>query len=421
MTMSKNMKWVHAGRSALKSAAALVVIAGLAFSWAPAQAAEDDTIFIGGVLSETGIQAQLDAPALLGARLAVKHLNATGGVLGKNVKFVNYDGKSDPTVVASNASRLVAQGADLMIVPADFDMGGPGNRVAQRAGIVGMSVGGSSPLHGSATLGDLQFTISMWNTVMGSAAAEFAYEKKGWDTAYVVTDTFIDYTTSLSEYFIKHFEALGGEVIYEDKYTQGAQDFSAQLARMQSKMAGKDVDVLFISSYMPDLGTIIRAIRQAGIDLPIMGGDSYDSQSLFKALGERYGNDIYFAGHSYMASGVADGMSDFLKLFEEEYGEPPKTAFTATGWDTVMAMAKAVEIAGTTDGKAVAEALEENEFNLLSGVMDWSSAATGHEPTKSVAMVEIQDGETSFIGWLTPHDVPTPPYLQKFIELHSAE
>lgn len=400
----------------LTGAGAVLGAAALAMNlMTPVQAA-DDEIFIGGSLCRTGIQAPLDEPGLLGAQLAVKYLNEHGGVLGKQVRFVNLDGKSDPPTVANNATELIADGADLIIAPCDFDMGGPANRAAQEGGVVGMSTCGSSPLHGSATLGDKQFTMAMWNTTMGAAAAEYAYNERGWDKAYVVTDTFIDYTTSLSEYFIKHFENIGGEVIFEDKYTQGAQDFSAQLSRMQQKLSEQDADVIFISSYMPDLGTIIRTIRQAGIDLPIVGGDSYDDNGLFEALGKRFGSDIYFATHTYMAPGVVEGMDEFLELYEAEYGEPPDTSFIATGWDTVMAMTEAVEIAGTTDGDAVARALEDNKFQLLTGTMDWSTAETGHEPHKEVAMVELKDGKTEFIGWRQPSNVPKPPYLQKFIE-----
>ncbi len=185
---------------------------------------------------------------------------------------------------------------------------------------------------------------------------------------------------------------------------------------MQRALEEEPADVLFISSYMPDLGTIIRTIRQAGIDLPVMGGDSYDDQGLFAALGKKFGSDIYFVTHSYMAPGAAPGMDEFLELYEKEYGEPPDTAFIATGWDTVQVMAQAVEIAGATDGDAVAKAMEETEFSLLTGKMDWSTADTGHEPDKAAALVELEEGETSFIGWTRPTDVPKPPYLQKFIE-----
>jgi branched-chain amino acid transport system substrate-binding protein len=404
-----------AHRSAVRIAAGAAALA-LVASVPGARAA--DEIFIGGALCLTGIQAPLDEPGLRGAELAVKVINANGGVLGRQLKFVNLDGKSDPVTVGNSAAQVIGEGAELMVAPCDFDMGGPADREAQKAGIVGISTCASSPLHGSVTLGDKQFTLSMWNTTMGAAAAEYAFNDKGWKNAYVITDTFIDYTTSLSEYFIKHFKNLGGNVIFEDKYTQGAQDFSAQLARLQR--SSQKPDVLFISSYMPDLGTIIRTIRQAGIDAPIVGGDSYDDQGLFDALGEKYGSDVYFVTHSFMAPGATPEMADFLELYQKEYGKAPDTSFVATGWDTIQVMAQAVEKAGSTDGDAVAKVMENTEFQLLTGKLRWTDAAHGHEPDIEAALVELQGGKPSFIGWRRPTNVPKPPYLVKYIEEHKS-
>ncbi len=383
---------------------------GAALSGAPcagaAGAEEKKPLVIGGALSLTGVQAPLDMPGLKGANVAVAELNAKGGVLGREVKFINLDGKSDPVTVGNVTVQLISQGAEMIVAPCDFDFGGPASREAQKAGMVGISTCASSPLYSSKTLGDKQFTLSMWNTTMGAAAAEYAYAVKGWKTAYVVTDTFIDYTTSLSEYFIKAFQMYGGKVIAEDKYTQGDQDFSAQLARIQALK--EKPDVLFISSYMPDLGTIIRSLREVGIDTPIMGGDSYDDSGLFSALGEKFGNDVWFVTHSWMGAEAKPGMDRFLESYRKVVGDAPDTAFVATGYDTIMVMAQAIEKAGTTDGARVAKAMEAAEFDLLTGKLKWTDAASGHEPDKEAVLVELQKGKPAFIGWRRPAKVPQP-------------
>lgn len=368
--------------------------------------AEKKELIIGGALSLTGIQAPLDVPGLKGAQVAVDYLNSKGGILGRKVKFINLDGKSDPVTVGNVIVQLIQKGAELVVAPCDFDFGGPASREAQKAGFVGISTCASSPLYSSYALGDKQFTLSMWNSTMGAAAAEYAYEEKGWKTAYVVTDTFIDYTTSLSELFIKAFQMYGGNVLAEDKYTQGDQDFSAQLARIQALK--EKPDLLYISSYMPDLGAIIRAIREVGINTPIMGGDSYDDTGLFGALGPKFGNDIWFVTHSWMGPEAKPEMAEFLDLYQKRFGEPPDTAFVATGWDTIMVMAQAVEKAGTTDGAAVAKVMETTEFDLLTGKLRWSDAATGHEPNKEAVLVELKDGKPHFLGWRRPKKVPKP-------------
>lgn len=367
---------------------------------------DSDEIIIGATLSLTGIQAPLDEPGLRGAQLAVDELNEAGGILGKQVRLINLDGKSDPVTAGNNAEQLIAQGADAIIAPCDFDFGGPASRAAQNAGLVGISTCASSPLYSSTNLGDKQFTLSMWNTTMGAAAAEWAYSERGLKNAYVVTDTFIDYTKSLSEYFSASMEHLGGTVIGQDTYTQGDQNFSAQLQRL--KATGADADVIFVSSYMPDLALIIREIRAAGITTPIFGGDSYDDPELPKVLGSEFGNDVTYATHSYLSDDASPLVSHFLESYEKANGEAPDTAMVTTGYDTVNVLAQAMEAAGTTDGAKVALQMEELDFTLLTGKLNWSTAAEGHEPKKEAAMVSIQNGETTFEGWFMPEWAPAP-------------
>ena len=372
---------------------------------APAMAA-DHEILIGGALSLTGVQAPLDTPGFKGAKVAVKALNDAGGLLGKTVVFVNIDGKSDPVVVGNVAVELIDAGAVLIVAPCDFDFGGPASREAQAAGIVGISTCASDPLYSSWSLGDKQFTLSMWNTTMGAVAAEYAFNERGWKTAYVVTDQFIAYTKSLSKYFVEHFKAIGGTVILEDSYTNGDNDFSAQLARL--KALGTKPDVIYISSYGIDIAMMIRALREVGYDAPVLGGDSYDDPALHEALGERFGNEVYFVTHTWMGPEGHPDMPKFIELYREMYGEDPDTSFVATGWDTIMLMAEAVEMAGTTDGAAVAMALEEGHFKLLTGDLSYRSAADGHQPDKAAVLIELKGGAPQFLGWRTPENPPKP-------------
>ena len=71
-------------------------------------------------------------------------------------------------------------------------------------------------------------------------------------------------------------------------------------------------------------------------------------------------------------------------------------------------LAQAIEIASDTDGAAVAKALEENEFDLLTGKLSYSSAADGHYPAKAAAMVALSKGKPSFLGWRQPENPPAP-------------
>jgi branched-chain amino acid transport system substrate-binding protein len=372
----------------------------------PEPVAETGPIIIGGVFNAIGWMAAYDQPPRQAALLAIQDINAQGGVLGRQLELIEQDGQTDPATVGNAARQLIQQGADVIIAPCDFDVGGPASQAAQEARLVGLSTCATSPLYSSLTLGDKQFTVGMWNNIMGAAMAEYGYKELGWRSAYVVVDTSIDYTLSLGDYFAEHFEALGGTVVGRDTYTAGDQDFSAQIESIQA--LSEAPDVLYVSGIMPDLGNMLQQIREAGIETSIAGGDTYDDTGLFGQLGPELGNNIYMATHSWLGPEVGGEMTRFIDLYEQEYGERPASAFIVMGWDTVQVLAQAIEHAGSTDGAAVAQAMEELEFDLLSGKLNWTSAAEGHQPLKAAAIVELQGGQPAFLGWSLPESPPKP-------------
>ena len=78
------------------------------------------------------------------------------------------------------------------------------------------------------------------------------------------------------------------------------------------------------------------------------------------------------------------------------------------GYDVVYVLKNAMEKAGTTDGAAVAKAMEQMEFDNLTGHLTWSDAASGHMPTKAAALVKLEGGVPQFLGWITPETLPAP-------------
>lgn len=368
-------------------------------------AAGSDKIIIGGAMSVTGIQAPLDAPAIEGIEVAIAEINAGGGIDGKQLEFRNMDSKSDSATAAEVAKQLVDQGAVAIITSSDYDFGGPAARAAQEAGIVGISPSASSPLFGSAMLGDKQFTLSMWNTTMGAVIAEKAYVKDGLHTAFVVTDDFIDYTKSLSRYFVECFEKLGGTVLREDIFSQGKVDTAALIAHY--KALPETPDFIYVSSYMPDLGTIIKEFRTAGIDSPIYGGDAYDDPALFELLGPDFGNNVIWDSHSYNSEEAVPGFTEYNAAYKKLHGRDVDAPWSMAGYDVVMVLSAAMREAGT-DGAKMAKYMEDNTFDLLTGSLDWSDAATGHEPNKAAAVIELVDGKPVFLEWVTPDYLPRP-------------
>ncbi len=367
---------------------------------------DGDTILIGGAMSVTGIQAAIDAPALEGIEVAVKEINDNGGVNGKMLEFINMDSASDPATAGEVAKQLIDQGAVAIVASSDYDFGGAASRAAQEAGIVGITPTASSPLYSSTMLGDKQFTLSMWNTTMGASVAEYAFNEKGFDSVYVITDDFIDYTKSLSQYFVTSFEKLGGTVVREDIFSQGKLDTAALIAHY--KALETTPDFIYISSYMPDLGTLIKEFRTAGIDLPIYGGDAYDDPSFYELLGPEYGNNIVFDTHAFLSEEAVPGFDAYAALYKEVLGKDLDACWSLAGYDVINILAEAMTETGGTDGAAMAKYMEDTVFECLTGTVDWSDAESGHEPNKTACLVELVNAEPVFIKWYAPEFIPAP-------------
>jgi branched-chain amino acid transport system substrate-binding protein len=90
------------------------------------------------------------------------------------------------------------------------------------------------------------------------------------------------------------------------------------------------------------------------------------------------------------------------------FGKAPDTSFVSTGWDTIMLLAEAVKAAGTTEGAALAKALEDGQFKLLTGDLDYGTNEEGHVPNKAAAVIELKGGKPSFVGWRKPESLPKP-------------
>lgn len=81
---------------------ALLLTAGMTAAMISVPAFAADEIVIGGIFNVTGDQSSLDEPTQQGFDLAVKEINAAGGVNGKQLKAVYYDGQTDTAVCADD-------------------------------------------------------------------------------------------------------------------------------------------------------------------------------------------------------------------------------------------------------------------------------------------------------------------------------
>jgi len=363
---------------------------------------EAEPIIIGGVFNQTGWMATYDDPPRHGARAAVEKLNDEGGILGRPVKLVEIDGKTDPAVVANATIQLLEQGAEFIIAPCDFDIGAPACIEAQKRGVACMSTCASSPLFNETVIGDLAFTFSEGSHGIGAVTAQMAWEL-GWRKAYVITDAGWEYTRSLGGGFAWSWEKLGGEIVGEDTYQPGDEDFSAQISRV--KALEEPPDVIMVACVMPEGPTVMRQFRLAGIETPMIADDGIDDPEIIPAIGPENIYNIWYTTHAWYTPDAGPDYLEYIKYHEEVWGSQPSTGLAATGWDVLMLFAKAAERAGTTEGKPVAQEFEKMDKEpCLGGYVTWTP--DNHVPTKPMVAIEVKGEEFTFLRWIEPPFMP---------------
>src|SRR4029079_2445990 len=175
------------------------------------------SIKIGGGFALTGDESSLDLPAANGAKLAVKEINAAGGVLGRQIDFIVHDTKYDMSVTAQVAKQFVEQDKVISVIGfTDTDSVLASGPTIMAAGLPFITAGATSPKI-PTQVGDKMFLACFGDNVQAAAGAEFGAKRFG-KSAYLLLDKGVEYTTLLGGYFKARFTELGGTLVLEDQY-----------------------------------------------------------------------------------------------------------------------------------------------------------------------------------------------------------
>ncbi len=388
-------------RSTLVFALVTLVIAVMLSSLSMVSA-QEDTIKIGLGFDLSGAESSLDLPAANGALLAIKEINANGGILGKQIEAVSHDTRYDMALTAQVAQQFVEEDKVAAVVGfTDSDSVLAAGPIIQAAGIPFITAGATSPQLPDQ-VGDLFFMACFGDNVQAAAGAEYAYANFG-HTAYLLTDTGVEYTTLLAGYFKARFEQLGGTIVLEDSYADDATDFSTQITKLRA--LSEQPSFYYVAAMPYNVGPVVRQMRDAGLDGPIVGGDGYDTPDILSVAGDS-ANNVYFTTHALMDTELGtDGIKAFIAAYTAEYGHAPENAFAALGYDSMKLLADAITRAGSTDATAIQEAmLATKDFPGITGAITFANGS--HIPQKGVTLIKI-DGEKFTLGAeVVPEVVP---------------
>lgn len=338
---------------------------------APATA-ETEPIKIGWYGPLSGAAASVGVCGETAVKLAISQINAAGGVLGRQIELYEYDDEGTAENSVKVVTRLVEEDGVVGIVGSHLSGSVLATTdITEAAHVVQIGCGTSKIW---TNIG-LQYTFR--GTVNSALFVNGCYEamvKMGaTKVALICAET--EYSQTATDSLASLIEAGGTmEIVDREECTTGDTDYSGQII----KMLAAEPDGIWVVAGGEDVGKIVKQLRMKGYEGYIYGIEPFADKQLKEIAGE-YANNVIFSCCYFVPDAIEDALSDaeqsFLTAYNDMYGKLPDSEVAYRAYDAMNILAQAIEIAGSTDGDAIRDAILANTFTGIAGTFDFSDGS----------------------------------------------
>ena len=348
-----------------------------------------DEVRIGVIIPDTGEKAIYGETARRGLLIAVRERPI---ILGKRVKLMFCDNKSDKVESANCTQRLIQKEKVIALIgplsSSDTLSAGP---IAEKAGITLISPWATNPI---VTQNKTHvFRACFVDTFQGIVAAKFARDVLKADTAAVMTNISEDYSVGLANFFKENFTKLGGKILTTIPYLTGDQEFTAQLTSIKKLKP----DIIYNPGYVVEDVLIARQAKELGIDIPFLSGDAAEAEELIKNGGDSV-QGWYLTTH-YAEEGVTTYRGKrFIKLYRDKYKEKPDSV-SALSYDSYNMLLDATERTGKLDSALISDELSKTkDFEGVTGVITMDKG----DAIKDIVILRVEDNIFKYVSSVKP-------------------
>lgn len=347
--------------------------------------ASEDEIKIGLFEPLTGANAGGGLLEAMGMRLANK---VYPEVLGKPIRLVEADNKSDRVEAANAANSLVNSGVSAVLGSWGSTLSIGGGSAFMTAGVPAVAASATNP---QVTEGnEYYYRVCFIDPFQGQVMANYAYTNLGYTKAAIVREINSDYSVGLAKFFQEKFEDMGGTITAIYDFQTGDQDFNAQLTNLKAT----DAEVIFLPANFTEAGLITRQARELGIELPILGGDTWETPQLIEVGGEAVEGAV-FSTFFDESQALTPETTKFIEAWREEYPNDDIAAVSALAYDAYLIVYKAIEAAGSADPAAIKAALDNTvDFEGATGIVNFDE---NRNAIKDAVLKTIENGAFKFV------------------------
>ena len=362
----------------------VIVVTSLVFitGFAVGTSLAADVIKLGVAGAHSGDLASYGLPSVKAAELVVNEINAKGGVLGKKVVLFVEDDACKPELGSNVATKLISEGVDVVMGHICSGSTKAALAIYKDANIICISPSATNPpLTQSGDYPNFYRTIAS-DDAQAKLEVDYALDVLKLKKIAVIHDKG-DYGKGLAEFAKKFIEDSGkGKVVLFEGVTPGAVDYSAVVQKIKRSKA----EAVIFGGYHPEAAKIIMQMRKKRMKTYFISDDGVKDNTFIKVAG-KYAEGVY-------ASGPMDTSSNPLaiaatKAHQKAYGSDPG-AFFLNAYAATQALLNAIEKAGTTDYKAVSNALKTCYADTPLGKIKFD--AKGDAIGIGFAMYQVKDG-----------------------------
>ena len=357
-----------------------------------------DTIKIGANIEMTGGSASFGKSAQNGIKLAIDAENAKGGVLGKKLELVVADNKSEAAEATNAMQKLIAQDKVIAVIGPNLSSASiAATSINTSAKVLAITPMGTNPnvtVDKDGKTKDFMFRACFIDPFQGTVMATFAKDKVNAKNVAILVDNSSDYAKGLAQFFKEAFTKGGGKIVAEESYLQKDTDFKATL----TKIKASNPDMIYVPGYYQEVGMIVKQAREMGLNVPMAGGDGWDSAKLPEIAGKAALNNTYFSS-LYSPDDDSKLNKDFVAAYQKAYNEKPDV-FAALAYDSALLVINAIKSANALDTVKIKDAMAKTAgFSGVSGNVTFNEQ---HNPVKSAVIIEYKDGAQVFKTKINP-------------------
>ncbi len=359
---------------------------------APASSSSGSEIVIGEVGSLTGTEATFGTSTRDGIDLAVKQINAAGGVKGKKLRVIVIDDQGKSEEAATAVTKLITQDKVTAILGEVASTRSLAMAPIAQSHHVPMITPSSTAVEVTQR-GDFIFRVCFIDPFQGAVMAKFAINTLKVKKAAILRDIKSDYSVGLSNIFTETFKKLGGEIVMDQSYSGGDADFKSQLTSIKTK----NPEIIYVPGYYTEVGLIARQTVELGIKAPLIGGDGWDSAKLTEIGGPAL-DGSFFSNH-YTPDDKSAMVQKFIADFKVDFKQVPD-GLAAMGYDALMVLADAMKRAKSLSGDDIRTALADTkDYQAVTGKI---TIDKNRDASKSAVVIEIKGGKFVFKETINP-------------------